>query len=438
MCDVGFKCKFCDRTFDKKRPLKTTAFHQIKKDLTTFDGDKAKMIVDLGCPNSVLGVCDVETFRKCLSHFQQENMEMLDVDEKFKFGPSGPYKCSKKMRIPIGTEKNTLWVTVAIVDAKIPMLLGNNILKPLEAKIELFSTGNGVVVLEDEEIDLEETGAGHYTVRVSDLGKLCKMPTAFDCFDCELEFRSRTDLKRHMDRKHVGMDTYSSTLKCKDCDKNFKTFTSRSIHRRMKHGIHDNDMQVYHSYACDGCDEVFRSKRGLSTHKETKHEVRKPIKSAMKVKPRSSSTKHDQIMKDIEGELSFEKINKDLNTMMNSSPSNREKKMIKLMRDIATLRLSCDKCEQENDRESHIQNHEYEEHSHQNKETETIFLSHHAEEIDDSEIELDPIIWAVFLNADDAKELTAEEKKEVLKLHKYFAHRNAKKLWDNMFLPAGR
>ena len=39
---------------------------------------------------------------------------------------------------------------------------------------------------------------------------------------------------------------------------------------------------------------------------------------------------------------------------------------------------------------------------------------------------------------DDGKELTVEEKEEVLKLHKYFAHRNPKKLWDNLFLPAGR
>ena len=45
------------------------------------------MVVDLGCPKSVLGVSDVETFEKCLSHVQQENIEMVDVDEQFMFGP---------------------------------------------------------------------------------------------------------------------------------------------------------------------------------------------------------------------------------------------------------------------------------------------------------------------------------------------------------------
>ena len=45
------------------------------------------MVVDLGCPNSLLDVCDVETFEKCLSHVQKENIEMVDVDEKFMLGP---------------------------------------------------------------------------------------------------------------------------------------------------------------------------------------------------------------------------------------------------------------------------------------------------------------------------------------------------------------
>ena len=43
------------------------------------------------------------------------------------------------------------------------------------------------------------------------------------------------------------------------------------------------------------------------------------------------------------------------------------------------------------------------------------------------------MIWNIFLSEDDtADELTDDEKKEILKLHKYFAHRNARKLWDKL------
>ena len=92
--------------------------------------------------------------------------------------------------------------------------------------------------------------------------------------------------------------------------------------------------------------------------------------------------------------------------------------------------------------ENHIENHKSNEHTQQQEEpepmshkseegkqleeeTESIFLSHHVKEFDPCGIELDKNVWNVFLSNDDAKELTMEEKEEVLKLHKYFAHRNA-------------
>ena len=42
------------------------------------------------------------------------------------------------------------------------------------------------------------------------------------------------------------------------------------------------------------------------------------------------------------------------------------------------------------------------------------------------------------MNSADEKCLTKEEKKDILKLHKYFAHRSGKKLWENLFQPSGR
>ena len=178
----------------------------------------------------------------------------MNADEKFKFGPSGPYQCTQKLRIPIGRKGNTLWVDVSIVQAHIPMLLGNNILKPLEAEIKLFSSGNGILVLEDEEIKLKESRAGHYLVDVSDLGKLCYLQS---------------------DEKEV------------------------------------------HTFQCEICENVVKSANGLSLHMQKEHV--------------------DQIRKDIEGELCMDKIQTDLNTLMHSVPSGREKRMIKVMRNFCKL-----------------------------------------------------------------------------------------------------
>ena len=64
MCSRGLacdKCKLCDKLFDEKRQMRTTTtFHQIGKDLQTGVKDKARMVCDLGCPNSVIGVSNVE------------------------------------------------------------------------------------------------------------------------------------------------------------------------------------------------------------------------------------------------------------------------------------------------------------------------------------------------------------------------------------------
>ena len=67
-----------------------------------------------------------------------------------------------------------------------------------------------------------------------------------------------------------------------------------------------------------------------------------------------------------------------------------------------------------------------------------VFLPHHQEEEDEQEDCLETSIWNILLTEDDESGLTEEEKKEILKLHKYFAHRNGQKLWQNLFQPAGK
>ena len=266
MCDDKSKCIVCDNIFDKRKHLETTSFHQIEKDLTAISNDKARMIVDTGCPNSLLGIDDIEKFESSLSHVQQQNLEVIKVDQKFMFGPSGPYKCSEKLCFPIRNNEDILWVTVAVVDAKIPMLLGKNILKPLEAEIKLFSTGNGVLVLENTEIELKENKSGHYTIKVSDLGKLC-----------DLELEDTKSLASHREMKHAIADR---TFECRMCGRDYKSKTGRNIHMKMKHEVKDDETKAYISYDCEQCECVYRSKNGLRNHMEKVHMRTKPLRSA--------------------------------------------------------------------------------------------------------------------------------------------------------------
>ena len=89
-----------------------------------------------------------------MSKYQQQHIEKVKAEEKFKFGPSWPYPCHAKLRFPVRNGSKFLWVEIALVQARIPMLLGNNILKPLGAKIDLFPGGNGMLRLKNVEIPM--------------------------------------------------------------------------------------------------------------------------------------------------------------------------------------------------------------------------------------------------------------------------------------------
>ena len=218
-------CNECDKTFGKKNELQSTTFHQIKQDLTMFfTQNHSEMIVDIGCPNSVISIKDEHNFRKSLNKFQQQNLKRIEAHQKFKFGPSGPYQSVEKLRFPIRNRGRVLWADVAIVDANIPMLLGNNILKLLEAQINLLASGNGTIKLHESEILLKETAGGHFTLKVAAIGKLCangkELTDNFHCekvYTCEVcgnTSSSNDGLEEHKEIAH-------SQLHCNNCDNNF-------------------------------------------------------------------------------------------------------------------------------------------------------------------------------------------------------------------------
>ena len=47
-------------------------------------------------------------------------------------------------------------------------------------------------------------------------------------------------------------------------------------------------------------------------------------------------------------------------------------------------------------------------------------------------------VWDILLSDNCDGERTEVKEKEILKLHRYFAHRSGQKLWENLFQPAGK
>ena len=89
-------CKNCENAFRREKSFEKTSYHQIQTDLTNIRSRKStRMIADIGCPNSVINEEDKDAFIQNLSDFQQKNLVILETEERFKFGPSGPYLCKQ-------------------------------------------------------------------------------------------------------------------------------------------------------------------------------------------------------------------------------------------------------------------------------------------------------------------------------------------------------
>ena len=338
---------------------------------------------------------------------------MVPADDKFKFGPSGPFRCSEKLKFPIEVDSELFWVEVALVEANIPMLLGNNILKPLGALIKLFTSGNGVLVLNEVEIPMKETTGGHFIVKITDLGKLC------DKFN------------------------------------DISTFCAMKEHK------------------CNKCDEIFDSRRVLENHLITKHGAKDSHCKSGYSRP---ALKNKQINSIVQNKSCLHEVETDLNTLQNGARSKREHRMIQVMKKFALqvkqegLDFECDVCDANsgNRKDHRVENVQetkelkckdcgkwFEE---QNKTHEkevksnykcdqcvkyymdkdnlsshkidehdlNIFMVHHVEEDDDCEFEMNTAVWDILLFDNCDGEL------------RYFAHRSGQKLWENLFQPAGK
>ena len=206
------------------------------------------------------------------------------------------------------------------------MLLGNNILKPLGATIKLLKAGNGILKVKDVEIKMTETKGGHYTIQVSDLGKL--------------GVRSAS---KSLQRK--PKETFPASYQCDVCDKCFWEDDALREHRKTLHVANNH---------CYSCGYSMKNKSDLKKHKETLHGLSQgtlketKLKSALKNRSTGSDT--------VNTSNCSEKVVTDLNTLINGKPSKKESKIINILKELSYLK-HCSECEQGYQEKSTVKNH---------------------------------------------------------------------------------
>ena len=137
------------------RIYKNDDFFQKPKVLGQF------IIVDSGCPRSLMGDQEYKILKR---NFRTEQKD-LKRNERFRFGPSRVYESEFKAKLFMRLGSTDINVEFFVVKGSIPILLGNDVIKPLEGSINL-SMNKLELKKVNKSIDMIETSGGHYVIPI--------------------------------------------------------------------------------------------------------------------------------------------------------------------------------------------------------------------------------------------------------------------------------
>ena len=116
-----------------------TDYHKVFVNDDEFCDRKGKksqlMIVDIGCPRSLMGSNEYKRLRKSFSSSEKRSIKECGAKEKFRFGPSRTYGSALRVEIPFYIKGEKVGAKFFVVDGEVPILIGNDILEPLGAII---------------------------------------------------------------------------------------------------------------------------------------------------------------------------------------------------------------------------------------------------------------------------------------------------------------
>ena len=164
---------------------------------------------------------------------------------------------------------------------------------------------------------------------------------------------------------------------------------------------------------CETCGNTFYDVDCFKYHKRETH-------CTVEVRHMKPILKKAKVFKDIsEEENNVNIIVTDVNTQLNASSSKSDKKILLSIKKLALLkdefRDKSGSCENDSIGETNVKSHKIPDHEQafHLKETAQVFLSHHEEDTDEMQFEMNETVWDVLLSEDEGKELTKMEKEEM-------------------------
>jgi hypothetical protein len=125
--------------------------------------EENRSLIDCACPNTVAGTEWLKHFISQLTETQKQRMEVMESNRVYKFGGGEvrPSKCL--VRLPCNLAGKNVTLSTEVVEADIPLLIGNSSLEKANAVLHIAPCK---VELMGSQIPMEKTASGHFSIEL--------------------------------------------------------------------------------------------------------------------------------------------------------------------------------------------------------------------------------------------------------------------------------
>ena len=147
---------------EKERSMELVLISQREDELcllVTEAGNRG--VIDTGCSNTVAGVKWINKYISSVSPSFAQNLTVIPSTKTYEFGGGEKRESRGKVKLPAVIGERKVNVTMDIVDAEIPLLIGSN---SLEAAGAILDFNTNTATFFGEEVGMVKVGAGHFCI----------------------------------------------------------------------------------------------------------------------------------------------------------------------------------------------------------------------------------------------------------------------------------
>ena len=120
-------------------------------------------VLDSGCSRSVAGLAWIRNYTELVSPTYSDELKLLPSSKIYQFGGGEKRNSKGQLTLPVVIGNTKIKLTIEVVDAPIPLLIGSNSMEKAKA---VLNFGDSTAIFFNEVIDMIKVGVGHFCIDV--------------------------------------------------------------------------------------------------------------------------------------------------------------------------------------------------------------------------------------------------------------------------------